>query len=99
VAERQIDRAQVAKLCGFTDAGHVSKYVLRGRRARARGEVGLHLFPEPDGLMGRSPWWWESTIDRYMTHRRGRGQPVEAWTDERRRAQAQRERDRLAGAR
>jgi hypothetical protein len=26
--------------------------------------------PKPDGYLGRSPWWWESTISRWLRTRR-----------------------------
>ena len=29
--------------------------------------------PPEDGRVGRSPWWWRSTIDAWHRNRRGRG--------------------------
>ncbi len=28
---------------------------------------------EPDGYVGRSPWWWETTITTWQEQRPGRG--------------------------
>lgn len=40
------------------------------KRQRARGSV-----PEPDGWVGRTPVWRESTIDSWLQQRRPRGRP------------------------
>jgi len=37
------------------------------RRYRARGTV-----PEPDGYLGRTPWWRKETIARWAANRRRR---------------------------
>jgi hypothetical protein len=38
-------------------------------------------FPEPDGHIGRDPWWWSTTVDAWMAGRArsvavGQGQRV-----------------------
>lgn len=43
------------------------------KRRRAEGRV-----PEPDGWIGRTPVWRESTIDEWLQHRRPRGRPKTA---------------------
>ena len=30
-------------------------------------------FPEPDGRLGRTPWWWPATIDTWQKGRPGQG--------------------------
>ncbi|MBB6172155.1 putative DNA-binding transcriptional regulator AlpA [Nocardiopsis mwathae] len=29
--------------------------------------------PQPDGRMGRTPWWWASTVDEWIENRAGQG--------------------------
>lgn len=49
-------------------------YVSRANKARKEGRVTPSMAPEADGEYdGRTPWWWESTIDEWMGSRRGRG--------------------------
>jgi hypothetical protein len=57
----QLDTEAVAKLAG----------VLPGtiRRERLRGAV-----PEPDGYLGRTPWWHRHTIEKWLATRPQRGQ-------------------------
>ena len=35
---------------------------------RARGQM-----PAPDGVLGRTPWWWSDTITEWHAERRGQG--------------------------
>jgi predicted DNA-binding transcriptional regulator AlpA len=58
---RQLDRAAVAALLGVKPA------TITQMRAAGRN------FPEPDGVIGKSPWWWESTITAWQKTRPGRG--------------------------
>lgn len=56
----QMDRAAVAARCGFK-AANIDTYQRRGS------------MPPPDGVLGRSPWWWSSTIERWIAERPGVG--------------------------
>ena len=29
--------------------------------------------PQPDGWLGRTPWWWADTVDAWLTNRPGQG--------------------------
>lgn len=62
--EPQLDMAQVAALLGVGYAT-VKRY-----RAADRARF---AFPDPDGVIGRSPWWWQSTITRWAAGRPGQG--------------------------
>lgn len=66
---RQLDRAGVAAMIQTEGGGHwqpgtVTKQLLRSRQRRAAGAT-QNLFPEPDGMIGSSPWWWEGTIQEW----------------------------------
>lgn len=63
--DAQLDRTQVAERIGYKGPGSVDQMVQRSRARRAEGRT-ENLFPDPDGRIGRSPWWWASTIDRWM---------------------------------
>ena len=54
--------AEVAELAGITTASV--------RRYRQRGAI-----PEPDGMLGRTPWWRRDTIERWIATRPGPGRP------------------------
>lgn len=56
--DTQLDRKAVADRVGFPSVSAVDTY-------RARGSL-----PAPDGYIGRSPWWWKSTIDSWQETRR-----------------------------
>lgn len=56
----QLDLASAATRLGLTEKT-LRRYRLDGR------------LPEPDGVLGRSPWWWASTIDVWQASRPGRG--------------------------
>jgi hypothetical protein len=65
----QLDRAAVAARYGMTDPGSVTVAVRRGS------------LPPPDGYVGRSPYWWASTLDGWQ--RPGRtGRPRKQHTEE-----------------
>ena len=53
-AVTQLDRAAVAARYGMTDLDSVTTAVRRGS------------LPKPDGYVGRSPWWWSSTLDEWQ---------------------------------
>jgi hypothetical protein len=55
------------------------------RAHRQRGTM-----PAPDGTLGNSPWWWETTIAAWAASRRPRGQQSSTWTPERRAAHSER---------
>lgn len=59
--DRQLDTSAVARLAGIKPESL--------RRQRVRGVV-----PEPDGYLGTTPWWWESTIRVWLRARPARGQ-------------------------
>lgn len=64
MARIQLDTAGVADLLGV-DRGTVYRY-----RSGDRAKYG---FPEPDGHLGQSPWWWSTTIERWAAKRPGKG--------------------------
>jgi hypothetical protein len=51
----------VAELAGITPASLA--------RQRVRGAV-----PEPDGYLGRTPWWRRATVEEWLKSRPRRGQ-------------------------
>lgn len=58
--DEQLDRKGVAALVGIAVTS-VDKYKMRGR------------LPTPDGVLGRSPWWYTSTIEKWQRTRPRRG--------------------------
>lgn len=58
----QLTTEQVAVLAGISPAS-VRRYRLRGR------------FPVPDGYVGRTPWWYRRTVERWVASRPGPGRP------------------------
>lgn len=58
----QLTTADVAKLAGITPASV--------RRYRVRG-----VLPEPDGMLGSTPWWYRHTITAWLEVRRQPGRP------------------------
>jgi predicted DNA-binding transcriptional regulator AlpA len=52
----QMDRQQFADYIG-KPVGTIDTYRQRQR------------LPEPDGMLGRSPWWWRSSIDHWLKTR------------------------------
>lgn len=58
----QLTTEQVAELAGIAPASL--------RRYRLRGAV-----PEPDGYVGRTPWWSRATVEAWLAVRPGRGRP------------------------
>jgi predicted DNA-binding transcriptional regulator AlpA len=58
----QLTTDQVASLVGLR-AASVREFVRRG------------AFPAPDGMLGRTPWWHASTVDAWLSNRRGPGRP------------------------
>lgn len=48
--------------------------VTRGEQARAQGKTTPGLAPAADGMLdGRTPFWWESTIEEFQARRPGHG--------------------------
>lgn len=73
--DSQLDRTAVARYLGYAWVGQVNKMLTRSRARQAQGKT-RNMFPEPDGRVGRSPWWWKSTIERYDREERlHRGEP------------------------
>lgn len=60
----QLDTAAVADRLQVTPST-VRRYMMADR---AR-----YGFPDPDGRLGRSPWWWSTTIDKWVKGRPGQG--------------------------
>lgn len=61
--DRQLSRQEVADLAGIK-AHSIDAYQKRG------------VMPPPDGRLGRSPYWLESTVRRWVANRRvGPGKP------------------------
>ncbi|MEU3399361.1 MarR family transcriptional regulator [Streptomyces filamentosus] len=69
-----LDTEGVAAKIGVKDGATVRVYL---KRTRARAAKGLPVrsqdLPLPDQQVGRSPAWHESTIDRWIASRPGRG--------------------------
>lgn len=60
MADEQLDITAVARLAGV-EPRSISRY-------RQRGSI-----PEPDGVIGRSPWWYRSTIEHWLATRPSSG--------------------------
>jgi len=61
----QLDQTAVAARLGVTRAT-IQKY-------RTREYLERYGFPEPDGMIGRTPWWRPETIDAWAANRPGQG--------------------------
>lgn len=67
-AGEQLTSAEAARVAGIKPKTWTS-YVSRSKdRAPSR-----RLAPAPDGRLGRTPWWWESTVLWWMSRRPGSG--------------------------
>lgn len=55
-----VDRTMLAERLGVNPES-ITTYVKRGQA------------PEPDGVIGNSPWWYEQTIAEWIAKRPGRG--------------------------
>lgn len=55
-----LDIEAVARRAGVNPRS-ISRYRLRG------------TIPEPDGYIGRSPWWWRAAIDEWLATRPSSG--------------------------
>ena len=64
MAREQLDTAAVAERLGIS-AASVRRYMMADRAQ--------YGFPPPDGHIGRSPWWWSTTIDKWGKQRPGKG--------------------------
>jgi hypothetical protein len=64
VAREMLDTAGVAARLG------VKTETVRRYMMADRAQYG---FPEPDGQVGQSKWWWSTTIDRWVRSRPGKG--------------------------
>jgi predicted DNA-binding transcriptional regulator AlpA len=53
----------VAELAGLSPRT-VSQHILRG------------TMPAPDGALGRTPWWYRSTVEEWLADRRRPGRPA-----------------------
>jgi predicted DNA-binding transcriptional regulator AlpA len=62
VTADQLTTDQVAALAGISPAS-VRRYRLRG------------AIPEPDGYLGRTPWWRQETIAAWLAERSKPGRP------------------------
>lgn len=49
------------------------KYLSNARTNRAAGINHPADMPEPDMVIGRSPAWWQSTVDEWLAARPGKG--------------------------
>jgi len=60
----QLDTVGVGERLGIS-AVSVRRYMVADRDK--------YSFPQPDGYLGRTPWWWSDTIDEWAAARPGRG--------------------------
>ena len=60
----QLDTVGVGERLGIS-AVSVRRYMVADRDK--------YSFPQPDGYLGRTPWWWSDTIDGWAAARPGRG--------------------------
>lgn len=60
MSDEQLTVPEVAARLGLAVA------TVRAYRAQKR-------LPAPDGRVGRTPWWWATTIDVWQANRPGRG--------------------------
>lgn len=81
--EPRLTRADVAGIAGYSSAGTVTTLLSRARerrrelaKTRPRPAHLPVLFPEPDGHFGRTPFWYESTVRKYLSERSEPGQPA-----------------------
>ena len=69
-----LDRTALAEAVGLGwTAKTVSEYL---SYSKPGGRYENHPFPEPDGYIGRGPWWLPERVDevrRWAEGRRGRG--------------------------
>ncbi|MFF4409850.1 hypothetical protein [Streptomyces sp. NPDC001404] len=73
-ADRMLDTEAVAQKIGVKQSATVRVYLKRTRRRVMDGlPVRPQDLPLPDQQIGRSPAWLESTIDRWIVNRPGRG--------------------------
>ena len=56
--EAQLSVGEIADALGIKPTT-VSNYATRG------------YMPTPDGYVGRTPWWWESTVREWVSNRPG----------------------------
>lgn len=65
MARRQMSRADVAEYLRVKP-DTITRYLSEDRRE-------IHNFPEPDGKIGGSPYWWSTTIEKWEKRRPGAG--------------------------
>lgn len=63
MTDPQLDIAGVAAHLGIARGTWITH--------RNRATTAKHPAPKPDGHIGRSPWWYTSTIDAWQTARPG----------------------------
>ncbi|MFJ5532417.1 helix-turn-helix domain-containing protein [Streptomyces sp. NPDC093261] len=63
-----LDQTAVAARCGIA-LTTVRKYHMVAERNRDNGDPQPGDMPAPDGQVGRSPWWYPSTIDAWNENR------------------------------
>lgn len=62
MTEDQLTTKEVAEILDL------SENTIRIYRKRGR-------FPNPDGVLGKTPWWRRATIDKWTAERPGMGRP------------------------
>ena len=68
-----LDRAAVATRLGV-EPESVTQYLYRTRqRLTENRPLRIWDMPLPDGYIGQSPWWYESTIAAWLASRPGQG--------------------------
>jgi hypothetical protein len=68
-----LDLAALAGRMGWSNREVAAAENRRSRRRRAAGKATARDLPEPDGSLGREPYWLEATIQEWERHRPGQG--------------------------
>lgn len=69
----EVAKAEEPTMLTMADVGEllgVDVATVRRYRMADRARYG---FPEPDGVLGRTPWWSRATIDAWVAARPGKG--------------------------
>lgn len=65
----ELTMSEIATLLGL-EPGTIPVYKLRAKKARKAGKDDDALMPPPDRMVGRTPVWKRSTVERWDAARR-----------------------------